>query len=194
MRFTLNRWQIWLLFSPLFLITIARTLHLEIYSPYFKNNPGIFRSIYLLNGCLIAWYQSYLVIGFLNYVKSKSLLIKLNTLVAPVSFTFVCCISFFKTFVQPNLFEVNELGQPIAPSMGVSGWTLFFLLALSLINFMYINYKVVTNRVALLRDIEDQLYAKFNFTEPLKNLLSATYGVIAIAYAISLAIKFITKV
>ena len=194
MRFILNRWQTWLLFLPIFLITVTRNLHFEAYSPYFKNNLALFGTIFLLNCCLIAWYQAYLVIGFLTYVKSKSLLVKINTYVAPVFFTYIVCISLFKTFIQPTLFEVDGQGRSIAPSMGVFGWGLFLLFALSMINFIYINNKIVANRVVLLRDIEDQLYTKFNFTEPLQNLLSVMYGVIAISFAISLAIKLIATV
>lgn|GEM_PF-5576595 len=194
MRFILNRWQTWLLFSPIFLITITRNLHFEVYSLYFKNNRALFGTIVLLNSCIIAWYQAYLVVGFLNYVKSKSLLVKLNAYVAPVLLTFINCVSLFKEFIQPTLFEVDDQGRSIPPSMGVFGWTLFLLLALSMINFVFINNKVVANRVALLRDIEDQLYTKFNFTEPLKNLLLAMYGVVITGIAISFALKLIASV
>ena len=194
MRFTLNRNQTWLLFLPILLITVVRNLHLETHVHYFKNNLAVIRSIWLLNACLIAIYQAYLVTGFLNYIKSKSVLIKLNTLVAPVFFTVTTCVSLFKTFIQPTLFAVDQYGNTISPSMGLFGWAVFLLFALSIINIIYINNKVVANRVVLLRDIEEQLYAKFNFTEPLKNLLSATYGLILIDVAISVAFTLIARI
>ncbi len=192
MRFTLNRYQTWLLCLPIFLISVVQNLHFEVYAPYFKN-LAVIRSIWLLNASLITCYQAYLVIGFLNYVNSKSLLIKINSWVAPVFFTCVACVSIFKTFVQPTLFEVDEFGRSIAPTMGVFGWGLFVLFVLSIINITYINNKVVANRVILLRDIEEQLYAKYNFTEPLKYLLSTIYGVIFISMVISFASKFIQR-
>lgn len=191
MKYTLNHWQTLLLFLPVFVFMSTSKLHLEAYSEYYKNNREIFSLLSLLNLCVIEWYQTYLVAGFLNYVESKSLLLKLNSYVAPVFFSCILCVSFFKRFVQPTLFEVDNFGRQLAPGMGVRGWAMFFLLALSILNFIYINNKVVANKIALLRNRDDQQYAKLNFTDPLKNLLSTTYGTIATIALISLISRFI---
>ena len=186
MNLKLNTWQIVLLFIPLvmgFLSMIFADTH---WTDYKLSSPVI-NLLLTLTEVLIVSYQAYLTINFLNSIESPSPIFRINTLIIPIISVAYFFYRLYCGFDHIVVSTNEKIRGPIkiAEMSTFSRAGTFFLYYL-LLNYFFINNKVVSHKLKVMPDAVQRQILIDDFLVPLKSLVRISIWVIASMLAISL--------
>ena len=186
MKLKLNTWQTVLLFIP-FIIGFLSMIFSGTQWTNYKLSSPVFNLLLTFTEVLIVSYQAYLTIYFLKAINTSSPVFRINTLIIPILSAAYFLYLLYHGFDHIIVSTQGKIKGPVKlANMDAFSRAGTFFLYYTILNFFFINNKIVSYKLKAIQDTGQRQSLSEEFLRPLKSLVRISIWVIASMFAISL--------